>query len=95
MKVTTTQSQSIQTKYLPATNHKGSRVKAWCERGSVTIGYNSSLNRDEAHAAAVEALIEGFLIEDVLHDGQPKGKNPWNGHWIGHDTGNGFVFGKL
>lgn len=30
--------QAIVTKYLPATSTRPSRIKAWCDRGSITIG---------------------------------------------------------
>lgn len=50
--------QAIQTKFLPCTNFRGSRVKAWCEAGSVTVGWDHVLNVDENHAAAAAALAE-------------------------------------
>ena len=37
--VSTSGRQSITTKYLPPTNSRGSRIKATCEAGSVTIPY--------------------------------------------------------
>jgi hypothetical protein len=57
--------QAIITKYLPATDLRGSRVKATCERGSVTIGYPYERGPGEdAHRAACEALVEKFDAED-------------------------------
>lgn len=49
--------QAIQTKYLCPTNSRGSRIKATCEGGSVTVGYDHALNIDDNHRAACEALI--------------------------------------
>lgn len=49
--------QAIVTKYLPATNTKGARIKASCEAGSVTISYPHEAQRGvEAHATAMRAL---------------------------------------
>ena len=57
--------QSITTKYLPATNVRGSRIKASCERGSVTISYPHELSGDAVHCAAVDALLAKFAREDA------------------------------
>jgi hypothetical protein len=60
--------QAIQTKYLPATNTLGSRIKAKCGRGSITIPYPYELSGDECHREAVRQLVAQFLQED-LEDG--------------------------
>ena len=52
--------QAIETKYLGPTNTKGSRIKATCRGGSVTIGYRSELNSDENHALAAIKLAENL-----------------------------------
>lgn len=49
--------QAIQTKYIPATNTKFSRIKAWCEAGSVTIAYPHEHDESGAHYSAAQALI--------------------------------------
>jgi hypothetical protein len=49
--------QAIQTKYLPSTNTKCSRIKAWCNAGSVTISYPHELSGQAVHRAAAEALL--------------------------------------
>lgn len=46
--------QAIQTKYLPATSFKGSRIKAWCERGSITIDYPGPGRASSAVSLAAE-----------------------------------------
>ena len=69
--------QSIQTKYLGATNTIGARIKATCARGSYTIGFPYELSGDAIHIAAASALIERFLAED-LRSGTPIESNPWN-----------------
>lgn len=67
--------QAITTKYLPATNFKGSRIKAECERGSITISYPDELSGDACHIAAVDALIAKFVKEDAARYGTER--NPW------------------
>jgi hypothetical protein len=66
--------QAIITKYLPATNCRGSRIKATCEAGSVTIGYPHELSGMAVHAAAAKALVEklgwGFAHYGDLMGGQ-------------------------
>lgn len=69
--------QAITTKYLPATNHNGARIKATCNRGSFTIGFDYSLSGDDIHIASASALIERFLAQD-LKSGTPIESNPWN-----------------
>ncbi len=68
--------QAIQTKYLPATNVKGSRIKAWCERGSITISYPDELSGDACHVYAADKLVEKFVKEDEKRYGT--NKNPWS-----------------
>ena len=48
--------QAIQTKYIAPTNHRGSRIKAWCDAGSKTISYPYGLNVDLAHYDAALQL---------------------------------------
>lgn len=68
--------QAIVTKYLPCTNTKGSRVKAYCERGSITIDYPHELSGDAVHVKAKEALISRFVKEDEERYGTKE--NPWS-----------------
>jgi len=49
--------QAIQTKYLPATNNLPSRIKAFCQAGSVTISYPHEHDESGAHYAAAQALL--------------------------------------
>ncbi len=48
--------QAIKTKYLHCTNLRGSRIKAYCEAGSVQIPYPHEHNQDTAHLAACHTL---------------------------------------
>ena len=69
--------QAIVTKYLPATNTRGSRIKASCERGSITISYPHELSGDACHIAAADALVAKFVKEDAAKYGT--NRNPWVG----------------
>lgn len=48
--------QAIQTKYLGPTNHRGARIKATCDSGSVTVSWDYSHNVEDNHRLAAEAL---------------------------------------
>ncbi|TXH40544.1 MAG: hypothetical protein E6Q97_39425 [Desulfurellales bacterium] len=55
--------QAIQTRYLGPTNSRGSRIKAWCDRGSITIPYPHHLSRGECRTE--EAKSNARLIADA------------------------------
>jgi hypothetical protein len=57
--------QAITTKYFGPGNVRGSRIKASCERGSLTVGWNHALNSTENHIAAAKALLAKFAGEDT------------------------------
>ena len=61
--------ETIVTKYLPATNTRGSRIKASCKRGSCTIPYPYELSGDDLHNAAAQALVDRFVAEDNIVEG--------------------------
>ena len=50
--------QAIQTKYLPATNTCGNRIKATCATWSITIDWSYDLDTDECHERAAKALMD-------------------------------------
>ena len=50
--------QSIETRYLGPTNHRGARIKANSYAGSVTVPYDYGVTTDLAHTNAAFALIE-------------------------------------
>jgi hypothetical protein len=70
--------QAIITKYLPATNTKGSRIKATCSAGSITISYPHELSGQAVYQAAAEALVS---------------KMGWNTHGYGGLLGGGLPNG--
>lgn len=57
--------QSIETKYLGPTNHRGARIKAKSFGGSVTVPYDYGLPTDIAHTNAAFALAEKMGWPDV------------------------------
>ena len=50
--------QAIHVKYLPCTDTKGSRIKAMCAAGSLTIAYPHGLSGQAVYRAAAEALAQ-------------------------------------
>ena len=70
--------QAIQTKYIPASNTRGSRIKATAERGSISIPYPHEIDSWQVHAFAAQKLCEKFAAEDLKDYGTPITKNPWS-----------------
>jgi hypothetical protein len=60
--------QAITTKYIGPTNTKGSRVKASCQAGSLTLEWNDAYNSDVNHSNAARALANRL---------------GWTGEWFG------------
>jgi hypothetical protein len=89
--------QAIATKYLGATNTRGSRIKATCDAGSLTIPYPHSENTYEAHKLACDAL-RLKLAKSIAkgHPGEDYKKSGWLKPMVGGGLpGNGgyaFVF---
>jgi hypothetical protein len=52
--------QAITTKYLPATNFRGSRIKATAQAGSVTVPWDDALGVEANHRQAACALMAKF-----------------------------------
>jgi len=62
--------QAIQTKYMGPTNTTGSRIKATCATGSVTIDYPHELSGMDCHAKAAYALLAKMHWDYKLVGGQ-------------------------
>jgi len=56
--------QAILIKYIGPTDTKGSRIKATCARGSITIGYPHHASDKDKPLEAVKALCAKFAEED-------------------------------
>lgn len=74
--------QYISTKYLSATNTKGSRIKAQASSASesITIAYDYSLDCEQAHAKAAMLLAN---------------KLDWKGEYAAGGNDNGYVFAYI
>lgn len=81
--------QAIAVKFLPCTNFRGSRMKAWCERGSITVSYDHGLSHGDLGLAAARALCEKFAKEDAKEYGTPIAENPWMRPLVGGGLPNG------
>ncbi len=57
--------QAISTKYIPATDRRGSRIKATAYRKSITIPYDDTQGENQAHHNAFQALAEKLGWLDV------------------------------
>jgi len=69
--------QAIITRYLGPTTHRGPRIKATCERGSITVADDPALSGEAAHRVAVDALCATFDAEDVAYYGKARsGSSP-------------------
>lgn len=70
--------KAITTKYICATNYRGSRIKAFDSDGnSVTISYDSELSYEGPYAKAAIALCK---------------KMGWTGKLVSGGTKDGYVF---
>jgi hypothetical protein len=66
---------AIQTRIIPATSTKPTRIKAYSERGAITESYDHALTRDQRHHAAAKALAEKFSWKGIwVYGGAPDGK---------------------
>lgn len=63
--------QAIITKFIPATNTRGARIKATAWAGSVTVAYDYS--GDASHRRAAQALCEkmGWPTDNWIDGGTP------------------------
>lgn len=76
--------QAIISKFLCPTDTKGARIKATCERGSLTISYNHDLRiGEENHRACVDLLLKKFIEQDVAKYGEAsRGKTGWGKPYV-------------
>lgn len=56
--------QAIVTKFLGPTNHKGSRIKAKCEAGQLTVAWDYAKDTGGNHKAAAQALLKQLGWDD-------------------------------
>lgn len=64
--------KTISTKFLPATNYRGSRIKAADGDNSITLSYDHAANAEANHAAAALALCRKLNWEGAMQGGSTK-----------------------
>ena len=79
--------QAIVTKYHGPTNSKGSRIKATCDAGSVTIPYPHELSGEDKHRAAADKLVAKLGWTDKFYGELVGGGLPNNGGMVFVFTG--------
>lgn len=79
--------QAIEVTYLPRTGGRSSRMKASCERGSITIPYPYGLDARDRPKAAADALVRKFVEEDKAR-GVPSVENTWGKPFVAGQTKN-------
>lgn len=57
--------QAIEVKYLGPTNHQGSRLKATCQSGSVTVGWKYELEDNDNYLRAAIELVRKMGWYDI------------------------------
>lgn len=73
--------QAIITKYIGPTNSRGSRIKAECSAGSITISYDYGLEDIDLHLKAANALIAKMdwkVSVSVIAHGSMPCKSPYS-----------------
>lgn len=71
--------QAITTKYIGPSNVRGSRVKAMCDAGSVTLDWDNALNSEDNHIAAAKALATKLEWDGYYVGGSINGWKPGSG----------------
>lgn len=57
--------QVIQTKYIGPSDSRGSRIRAWCDFGSISIPYPHQLSGQAVYRAAADALVVKLGWQDA------------------------------
>jgi hypothetical protein len=78
--------QAITTKYLGPTDHKGSRIKATCQAGSITLEWDSTLDSTANHDKAAVALADKLGWREGYHGDMVRG-SPLDGGYVYCFTG--------
>ena len=73
--------QAIQVKFLGPTNTRGSRRKAWCDAGQITVSTDFALNSEDNARKACEALRDKLGWHKPHHGDMACGSLP-NGDYV-------------
>jgi len=82
MKTQTRISQAITTKIIVVTATKPYRIKATCERGSITLSSDIFESFESGHRGTACALCDKFVKEDTEKYGSDPARNPWAGEFV-------------
>lgn len=72
--------QVIRTKWVPTTNTRPSRVKAWCDAGKHVLSWDYGLSPEGNHAAVARALRDRLGWQEhgtLIGGGQADGSMAW------------------
>ncbi len=64
--------QAIFTKFIPPTNYRGSRIKAWCDAGSIVVSADHGDSIEGRHRHAVAALCDKLNAENRARHGESR-----------------------
>jgi len=56
--------QAIKTKYISATDYKGTRIKAECDALTIIVSWNDSLDTEANHVAAAHELCARMFAKN-------------------------------
>ena len=74
--------QAITTKYIAASNYRGSRIVAQAEAGKVYLSWEHGLNQDNNHLAAAVALAKKFGWKGQIVGGHLPRTNSSHMAWV-------------
>ena len=80
--------QSIETRYVPATNHRGARIKATASNGeSITLSYNECQETcQQSYSTTAEHWTHFVAVKAICN------KLEWQGAVVCGDTMRGYVW---
>lgn len=53
--------QAVRTKYIPPTNHRGSRIKASCQSMTLTLEWEDGMGVEDNHVKACDELCRRMM----------------------------------
>lgn len=74
--------QAIRTRYLGATNYKGSRIQAKCEARSIIVPWDHNLDIAENHKAACQQLLNELGWKDPFYQPMVGGSFDNDYYWV-------------
>lgn len=84
--------QAITTRYIGPANVRGTRVKASCNAGSLTMDWDHDLNHEGNHKAAAKALVAKLGWGGTWAAGSLKSSGHWA--WVDYSVAITFAGGE-